>query len=106
MADGTTVEGVKEQETEVERERTQELNDLRTVVMSPAGRRYIKKMLGDCYMYRTTYDKSNSKFAQNEGMRIQGLKIFEDLASLVDRRMMSVEELVPFVLNLPDEEER
>ena len=102
--DTTTKEGVKEQAKDAEHARLRKLADLKTMLSLPAGRRYIRSQLEDGFMYTTTYDKVNSKFAQNEGKRAVVLKLMEDMSELVVRGMMKPVELVHFIINLPEED--
>ncbi|MCK5604935.1 hypothetical protein KAR91_23800 [Candidatus Pacearchaeota archaeon] len=103
--DATTKEGVKKQEDAAQRYRLRQLSDLAAVLRLPEGNRFIKELLGACFEYQTTYDRSATSMAYNEGRRSLMLDLKADLGELVIRRLMSVEELTPFILNLPEEEQ-
>lgn len=50
-------------------------NDLQSVMGSEAGRRFMWALLGDCGMYRASFNNSGSITAFNEGQRDIGLRL-------------------------------
>ena len=102
--DPTTEKGVEEMKKEAERYRLQELSDLRAMLNIPAGCRYIRRLLSGCFEYESTYDKSATTMARNEGRRSLMLQLKYDMSELVVRGMMTPEELFPFLINLQKEE--
>lgn len=55
--------------------REQALADLRSVMDTPAGRRFMWALLGDCGLYRASFNNSGSITAFNEGQRDIGLRL-------------------------------
>jgi hypothetical protein len=49
--------------------------DLQSVMGSEAGRRFMWSLLGDCGMYRASFNNSGSITAFNEGQRDIGLRL-------------------------------
>ena len=50
-------------------------NDLQAVMATEAGRRFMWALLGDCGMYRASFNNSGSITAFNEGQRAIGLAL-------------------------------
>lgn len=59
--------------------RSQELRDLREVLAGPGGRRVIWKLLGDCGVFRSSFNTNGSVVFFNEGMRQIGLVLMADV---------------------------
>jgi hypothetical protein len=55
--------------------RDQALADLRSVMDTPAGRRFMWGLLGECGLYRASFNNSGSITAFNEGQRDIGLRL-------------------------------
>lgn len=59
--------------------RRQEIEDLRAVVGSQNGARFVWKLLGECGVFRLSFHQSGSQTMFNEGMRNVGLNLMKDL---------------------------
>jgi hypothetical protein len=60
------------------RGRDRELNDLRVVMSSPEGRRFIWRWLGMCGVFRTSFE-TNARIYFNEGQRDIGLRLTAEI---------------------------
>lgn len=78
MANAADRQQVRETEDKLARQRKQELNDVRSIMQTPEGRRYIWRMLGETGVFRTSFTGNSTTFF-NEGMRNVGLKILADV---------------------------
>lgn len=52
-------------------------NDFKTVASSPAGRRFLRSLLGECGIYHTTFTGDALTSAFTEGKRAIGLRLIE-----------------------------
>lgn len=55
------------------RVRQKEINDVRTILKTPEGRRYYWKLLGKCGIFRSSFTPNSNLTAFNEGKRDIGL---------------------------------
>lgn len=62
-------------------ERRRENSDLRKVLSTPEGRRFIWKMLGRAGVFRSSFTGNSHTFF-NEGKREIGLGLFEDVMTI------------------------
>lgn len=69
---------VKRAKSEEEFLRDQELNDIRTIMSTKEGRRYMLGLLKRCNIYRNSFTGNSTTF-YNEGMRNIGLKVLGDI---------------------------
>lgn len=69
---------VKERKSKAKFKRSEELRDVREVLQTPCGRRFIWRYLVDCGVFRTSFT-GNSHTYFNEGMRNVGLKLLADI---------------------------
>jgi len=69
---------VKEAAGKEKRVREHELNDIREVVNSAGGRRFVWRYLEICGVFRSSFTGNNTTFF-NEGHRNVGLKLLADL---------------------------
>lgn len=58
--------------------RERELNDMREILATPAGRRFIWRYMGDCGLFSLSFTGNSTTFF-NEGMRNIGLKLLTDV---------------------------
>lgn len=84
--------------SEEEIQRKQELRDLRDVLNTDQGKRFINSLFAKCKMYQTSFTGNSTTFF-NEGKRSIALDIFEDIAELATDRELSPETLVSLMLN-------
>jgi hypothetical protein len=70
---------VREAEKKVRLVRDRELNDIRHILSSPQGRRFLWRYLSACGVYKISFDHSGSITSFNEGMRNIGLKLLSDV---------------------------
>ena len=67
--------------TKIKGDREKQLErDLRAVIGTDAGRRFIWTLLGDCGVFRTSFTGNNSTFF-NEGKRFVGLEVLKRMNS-------------------------
>ncbi len=59
--------------------REQEIADIKALAEIPAFQRWVRRKLGECYVFSTTFDRHGTQFALREGMRNVGLKIVAEL---------------------------
>ena len=79
-ADTKQVKAAKEKE---ESRQERELNDVRHVLNSKEGRRFLWRYLGECGMFRTSFTGNSETFFK-EGERNIGLKIMSDITAASD----------------------
>jgi hypothetical protein len=60
--------------------RRQELEDMRFILSTPQGRRFIWRYLTRCGVFALSYSHSGSETAFNEGQRNIGLKLMAELS--------------------------
>lgn len=72
---------VKNQEHRQRRQETVESKDLQTLLRTPEFRRFAWRYLGECRVYKQTFDHSGSVTAFNEGKRSVGLKILAEITA-------------------------
>ena len=65
-------------EEETARARVQYIEDIRTLVAVPAGKRFFRQLFEDGYIFRTTFTGNSQGFFL-EGHRNLALKIFQDV---------------------------
>lgn len=70
---------VRERESLARRERHRQLEDLRDVVATPAGRRVMWRLLDHCGVFRSTFTGHGARDAFNEGARNVGLFVMAEL---------------------------
>lgn len=64
---------------EEKRQRQKDINDLRRIIKTPEGRRWIWRVLEDCGIYRNSFHLNSNQTAFCEGKRDVGLGIIRDL---------------------------
>lgn len=69
---------VKEAEKKVRRLRERELNDVRFILSSQEGRRFLWRYLEKCKVFETSFTGNSTTFF-NEGMRNVGLMLIADI---------------------------
>lgn len=62
-------------------EEEQRQNDLKAVVSTPEGKRFIASILADCGIYRSSFT-GNSQTFFNEGQRAAGLRLIHRIEEL------------------------
>lgn len=72
--------------------RDQELDDLRTVLGTPQGRRFYWRTLGECGIYRTSYTGSSNSTCFNEGKREIGLRLMADLMEAAPEKYILMQQ--------------
>ena len=74
--------------------RIEELGDLRHVMTSAQGRRFVWRFLADAQIFGTCYT-GNSQTYYNEGRREYALKYFADTQAMIDLYLLMVAENNP-----------
>lgn len=62
-------------------------NDLRTVLASPQGRRFLRRLLLSCHLFEAIPISDKASFAWYEGQRDLGLVLYHQIASLGQNHM-------------------
>ena len=79
VGNSTDKEQVKRGRKIEQERRRRDLEDMRTILALPAGRRFYWRLLGECGIFKTSFTGNSTTFF-NEGMRQVGLKLLGDLA--------------------------
>jgi len=69
----------KESKQEFQRRRDREIEDLRSLIKKPEGRRVIWKILETCGVFKASFSLNSMQTAFNEGKRDIGLALLADL---------------------------
>jgi hypothetical protein len=69
---------IKKAESKERRGRERELDDMAWVLSTPQGRRFVWRYLGECGVFRTSFNGQFQTFF-NEGSRNIGLKLLADV---------------------------
>jgi len=72
----TTRQAREEQATR----RNEELEDLRKIVATPEGKRYISRLLVQCNVFGVSLDPNGSRMYWKEGVRSVGVGIMNEIA--------------------------
>jgi len=73
-------------------ERDRELNDLRYVVKNPGGRRFLWRLLSACGVYRSSIAGTPEATYTNEGKRLIGLAILNDLNAALPTALLQMQQ--------------
>lgn len=79
MPNAADESSVKEAGKREKTARISRLQDFKTVMGTPAGRRVLNDLLVFCGVFRTSFNNSGSVTSFNEGHRNVGLKILADI---------------------------
>ena len=80
------------QEERAKRKRERELSDIRFLLKSPEGRRFIWKLFDEAGNTRMSYTGESQGTAFNEGRRSIGLKILNDLLEAKPEAFMQMQQ--------------
>ena len=69
----------KESKQEFQRRRDREIEDLRSLIKKPEGRRVIWKILETCGVFKASFSLNSMQTAFNEGKRDIGLWLLKDV---------------------------
>ena len=61
------------------RKKERELNDIRVIISTPEGRRFLWKIISEAGVFRTSFSLDENQMAYQEGRRSIGLNILYDL---------------------------
>lgn len=61
------------------RARQKDINDVRAILKTPEGRRYLRKLLGKCGIFRSSFTPNSNLTAFNEGKRDIGLEVLIEI---------------------------
>ena len=64
---------------EQKRERLKEIDDLRKILKTPEGRRYLWRQLGKCGIFRNSFNPNSNHTAFSEGQRNVGLALLIEI---------------------------
>lgn len=70
---------VKEKSKKANSRAQRDIDDLSTILSDIRGRRFLWRYLGECGVFRSSFNNSGSVTAYNEGMRNIGLKILSEI---------------------------
>lgn len=79
VANAADEDQVKKAKNKEKFSRERELEDMKSVLESPMGRRIFWKYLSDCGVFKTSFNESSHTMAFLEGQRNVGLKILTDI---------------------------
>lgn len=60
-------------------QRNKELEDIRSILKTPAGRRYFWRKMGEFGIFRNSFTPNSSQTSFNEGLRNAGLSLLIDM---------------------------
>lgn len=69
---------VKKKKTKAQIHKEQDKEDLKEILLSPGGRRFLWKLLEECGVYKISFTGNSHTFF-NEGKRQIGLRLIEDI---------------------------
>lgn len=69
---------VKKRKTKIQIRKEQDKEDLRSILSSASGRRFMWKLLEECGVYKISFTGNSHTFF-NEGKRQIGLRLIEDI---------------------------
>jgi hypothetical protein len=72
-------------------ERQAELNDLTAIMNMDQGRRFMRRLLGKCGVYQTSFNPDALVMAFNEGRRDVGLEYLADMAEHCQEQWVKME---------------
>ena len=74
-------------------DRREQLNDVCAIMDSPAGRRFVSRILAQSRVYKTSFAAQNDQTNFNEGMRNVGLWIFAECEeACADKILLMMQE--------------
>ena len=73
-------------------EREIEMADVKALMSSVIGRRFMNRLLSSCGLYRLSFNNSGSITAFNEGERNVGLKFLADVTEYPDLYLLMLQE--------------
>lgn len=79
VTNASNVKQVKNASIKERFSRRQQIEDLRAILSSPNGRRFLWRYLDECGVFRSSYDASGSKVYFNEGIRNVGNKLLSEI---------------------------
>jgi len=80
-------------------DRKRELHDLKEILSTPNGKRFIRRLLEHCNLYTSTFT-GTSKTYYLDGKRDVGHWILADLQTLAESGDIELSELVQIMLNV------
>lgn len=69
----------KESKEQYSRRKNRELDDLKTVLKKPEGRRFVYKILSECGVFKASFALNSMQSAFNEGRRDIGIALLKML---------------------------
>lgn len=81
---------VKEARELEKRDDSQQIDDLKKILKSEYGKRFIWKLLGDCGVFRTSFDTSGSIVYFNEGKRVVGLNLLSQIQEALPEALLDM----------------
>jgi hypothetical protein len=79
VTDPSDPEQVKEAKKKSERRRNREVEDIRTVLSTPSGRRFYWRMMTECGAFVDPFEESPFYANYRKGQRSIGLKLLDEL---------------------------
>lgn len=73
-------------EAQIKKERNQELNDIRSMLKTPYGTRFLRRLMKEGRIFCSTYTGSESTYFY-EGQRNLALKFFGDVAEAAPEKL-------------------
>jgi len=69
----------RDQRKDFLRKHDRDIDDLRKIIKTPEGRRFVWKILSECSIYKASFTLNSMQTAFNEGRRDIGLALLADL---------------------------
>lgn len=88
---------IRERTARVKDRDKQDAEDLRTVLSSPQGRRFIRGLLAECGEHRTSFHTNAIQMSFNEGQRNVGLKLKARIIQCAPETLLDVLQSGPDV---------
>ena len=64
---------------EEKRKRQKEISDVKRILKTPEGRRYVWRLMSECGVFRSSFQLNSNQTAFNEGKRDMGLGILSEV---------------------------
>jgi len=77
--DSDDIERSKKLSDDAKRRRVRDLNDIRVILKSPEGRRFLWRTLSKAGIFRDSFTLNSNQTSYNEGRRSTGLDLLIDL---------------------------
>jgi hypothetical protein len=77
----------------------QSKDDLKFILSTPQGKRFLYKLLSHCGVYQSSFDNSGSKVYFNEGQRSVGLHVLSEIEKADENGYFNILKAKKEILN-------